>query len=58
MSCGGGFDRVAADTEDQVAPDCEEVATGPTAGEDLNEELEEEGFLEGFFEGLAPPPEG
>jgi hypothetical protein len=57
VTCGGGFDRVAADTKDVVAPDCEEVDTGPTAGQDLFEQLEELGFFE-IFEGLAPPPEG
>ncbi len=57
VTCGGGFDRVAADTEDEVAPDCEEVDTGPTAGEDLFEQLEELGFFE-IFEGLAPFPQG
>jgi hypothetical protein len=57
VTCGGGFDRVAADAKDLVAPDCEEVDTGPTAGEDLFEQLEELGFFE-IFEGLAPFPEG
>ena len=49
---------MAADTKDVVAPDCERVATGPTAGQDLFEELEESGFAENFFGGLAPFPEG
>ena len=57
VSCGGGFDRVAADTEDVVAPDCEQVRRGPTAGQELFERLEELGFFE-IFEGLAPFPEG
>jgi Ca2+-binding RTX toxin-like protein len=55
VTCGGGFDRVSADTKDVVAPDCEEVDTGPTAGQDLFEQLEELGFFE-IFEGLAPAP--
>jgi hypothetical protein len=28
VTCGRGFDRVLADTEDLVAPDCEKVAVG------------------------------
>jgi Ca2+-binding RTX toxin-like protein len=57
VSCGGGFDRLAADTKDRVAADCEKVRRGPTAGQELNEELEEEsGFAENFFEDLALAP--
>ena len=58
MSCGDGFDRVAADAKDQVAPDCEQVRRGPNAGFNLNAELEEEGLPGIIFEGLAPFPEG
>ena len=54
--CGGGFDRVFADSKDVVARDCEEVAVGPAAVEELTGRLEERGFFERFFEGLAPPP--
>ena len=57
VTCGSGFDRVLADTKDVVAPDCEKVDRGPTAGEDLFQQLEELGFFE-IFEGLPPFPEG
>ena len=56
VTCGSGFDRVAADTKDVVAPDCERVAVGGAAVEELVEELEEEGFFETFFGGLPPFP--
>jgi Ca2+-binding RTX toxin-like protein len=56
VTCGGGFDRVAADTKDVVAPDCERVAVGEAAIEELIAELEEEGFIETFFGGLPPFP--
>jgi hypothetical protein len=55
VSCGSGFDRVAADTEDEVAPDCERVGRGPAAEEELAAMFEELGFVE-VFEGLAPSP--
>ena len=55
VSCGGGFDRVAADTKDLVAPGCERVRIGPAAHEELWEMFEELGFVE-VFEGLAPDP--
>jgi Ca2+-binding RTX toxin-like protein len=55
MSCGGGFDRVTADTKDLVADDCERVRIGPAAHEELEEMFEELGFVE-VFEGLAPDP--
>src|SRR5829696_5085054 len=58
VSCGDGFDRVAADAKDQVAPDCERVRRGPNAGFNLNAELEAEGLPDIIFEGLAPFPEG
>ena len=56
ITCGSGFDRVGADTKDVVAPDCEEVAVGRAAVEELDRRLEERGFFERFFEGLAPSP--
>jgi len=56
VTCGSGFDRVAADTKDVVAPDCERVAVGGAAVQELVEELEEEGFFETFFGGLPPFP--
>ena len=55
MSCGGGFDRVAADTKDVVASDCERVRIGPAVHEELEEMFVELGFVE-VFEGLAPSP--
>jgi Ca2+-binding RTX toxin-like protein len=58
VTCGGGFDRVLADTEDVVAPDCEKVAVGLAAARELNQQLEDSGFFENLFEGLAPPPIG
>ncbi len=56
VTCGSGFDRVAADTKDVVAPDCEKVAVGPAAIEELHEELVDSGFFENFFGGLPPDP--
>jgi Ca2+-binding RTX toxin-like protein len=58
VTCGSGFDRVGADTKDVVAPDCERVAVGGAAIQELAEELEAEGFFETFFGGLPPFPEG
>ena len=58
ISCGGGFDRVLADTEDFVAPDCEKVAVGVAAAQKLNRQIEESGFYDRIFEGLAPFPVG
>jgi Ca2+-binding RTX toxin-like protein len=55
VSCGGGFDRVSADTKDLVTDDCERVRIGPAAHEELEEMFEELGFVE-VFEGLAPDP--
>ncbi len=55
--CGDGFDRVLADRKDVVAPDCEVVAVGLSAVEELSERLAERGFFERFFEGLAPFPD-
>ena len=58
VTCGSGFDRVGADRKDVVAPDCERVAVGPAAVEELAEAIEESGFVENFFRGLPPFPEG
>jgi hypothetical protein len=55
VSCGGGLDRVVADTEDLVAPDCERVTRGPTPEQEIDELFAELGFGE-VFEGLAPDP--
>ena len=49
VSCGSGFDRVWADREDLVAPDCERVFVGFAS-----EERFFESFPESFFEGLHP----
>ena len=56
VTCGRGFDRVAADRKDVVADDCEEVAVGHAAIEELFESLPP-GFVENFEEGLPPFPE-
>ena len=53
VSCGGGFDRVAADTKDLVAPDCERVRRGAAVHDELWEMFEELGFVK-VFDGLAP----
>ena len=58
VTCGNGFDRVLADTEDLVAPDCEKVAVGFEAAEKLILQLAEAGFFDRIFEGLAPSPIG
>jgi Ca2+-binding RTX toxin-like protein len=58
VTCGGGFDRVLADTEDVVAPDCERVAVGFAAAVELDRQIEESGFYDRIFEGLAPFPGG
>jgi Ca2+-binding RTX toxin-like protein len=56
--CGGGFDRVAADSKDVVAPDCEKVVVfrGGTFSEYLDVV---QGFYASippnFLEGLPPP---
>ncbi len=54
VTCGSGFDQVAADRKDVVADDCEEVAFGRAAVEELLNTLEETGF----FDELPPFPEG
>jgi hypothetical protein len=51
VTCGSGFDRVAADREDMIAADCEKVAIGPAASKALFKAIpkaEEEAFLEGL----------
>jgi hypothetical protein len=58
LTCGRGFDRVLADTEDVVAPDCEKVAVGLAAARELDQQIEESGFYDRIFEGLAPSPIG
>jgi hypothetical protein len=57
VECGGGFDRVAADRKDVVAPDCEKVVV--FRGGMLSEYFDVlEGFYESipsnFYEGLPP----
>ena len=54
LTCGRGFDRVLADTEDVVAPECEKVAVELAAARELNQQLEDLGFFENLLEGLAP----
>jgi len=54
LTCGRGFDRVLADTEDVVAPDCEKVAVGLAAAQELDQQLDDLGFYKNLFEGLAP----
>ena len=55
VTCGSGFDRVLADTKDEVAPDCEKVVLfrGGSASEysDLVDEFLAE-VPPSFFEGL------
>jgi Ca2+-binding RTX toxin-like protein len=55
VSCGGGFDRVVADTKDQVASDCERVRRGPTSEQEIDALFVELGFRK-VDEGLAPDP--
>jgi hypothetical protein len=55
VSCGGGFDRVVADTKDLVAPDCERVRRSPTTEQEDDELFVELGFGK-VLEGLAPDP--
>ena len=59
--CGSGFDRVAADRKDVVAPDCEKVLVfkGGTRSEYndlLYVEFYEESVPKNFNEGLPPCP--
>jgi Ca2+-binding RTX toxin-like protein len=53
--CGSGFDRVIADSKDQVAPDCEKVRRGAVTDQAANELFVKLGFGE-VLEGLAPDP--
>jgi hypothetical protein len=55
VSCGGGFDRVAADAKDQVLSDCESLRRGPAVQNALWEKFEELGF-DKVSNGLAPDP--
>ena len=57
VTCGRGYDRVVADRKDVVADDCEEVAVGSAAIEELFESLPP-GAIENFEEGLPPFPGG
>ena len=52
VTCGSGFDRVFADRDDTLAPDCERVFIGSGSEDEFFES-----FPESFFEGLPPPPE-
>ena len=55
VTCGGGYDRVVADTKDLVAPDCERVRRGPTTEQEDAELFVKLGFRK-VLEGLAPDP--
>jgi hypothetical protein len=48
IECGKGFDRVLADSKDVVADDCERVAVGFKAVEQLVGSIIQSGFLEGL----------
>ena len=48
--CGGGFDRVFADTRDTVAPDCEKVADSGSKFEQLDNSIPQS-----FWDGLPAP---
>src|SRR5215212_9537647 len=50
VTCGGGFDRVFADTKDMVAPDCEKVADRGSEFDRLANSIPQS-----FWDGLAPP---
>jgi Ca2+-binding RTX toxin-like protein len=55
-TCGGGFDRVLADSKDLVASDCERVRIVHGSREEVMQQ-EEEFFAsipQSFFEGLQP----
>ena len=49
LTCGGGFDRVLADSKDVVAPDCEKVFIGPAAADRFFNSIPQS-----FIEGLPP----
>jgi Ca2+-binding RTX toxin-like protein len=51
VACGRGFDRVAADPKDTVAPDCEKVDIIRTAAQDQDFF---ESIPQSFVEGLPP----
>jgi Ca2+-binding RTX toxin-like protein len=56
VTCGGGFDRVLADSKDLVASDCERVRIVHGSREEVMQQ-EEEFFAsipQSFFEGLQP----
>src|SRR5918998_2616515 len=55
VSCGGGYDRVVADTKDLVAADCERARRGFTPQKVIDELFVELGFVE-VIEGTAPDP--
>jgi hypothetical protein len=50
VTCGGGFDRVFADGEDLVAPDCERVFVGERKFDAYIESIPQS-----FWDGLPPP---
>jgi hypothetical protein len=58
VACGSGFDRVAANREDVVAPDCEKVVVfrGKTFSEyqDFVDEFFGKTVPQNFYEGLHP----
>ena len=56
--CGDGFDRVLADREDEITPDCERVQIVRGSREEVMQQEEAffESIPESFFEGLAPSP--
>ena len=65
VSCGGGFDRVVADSKDVVADDCEKVLVVHGSKKEVGKQEEaffnslpaaEMEFWDTFFERLAPDP--
>ena len=60
VTCDGGFDRVLADTEDVVAPDCERVVIVHGSLEEVIQQRDEffASIPASFWEGLPPIPEG
>jgi hypothetical protein len=55
-TCGGGFDRVLADREDVVSPDCERVRIVHGSLEEVSQQEDQffESIPQSFFEGLQP----
>jgi Ca2+-binding RTX toxin-like protein len=55
-TCGGGFDRILADSKDLIAPDCERVRIVRGSLEEVKQQEEEffESIPPSFFEGLQP----